>query len=500
VIRFLFILCAVLTLGLATPWCTSRHAAPGLVIAVRAAVTLDPLQASRLDELRLLDALFDPLVRLEPQCGTPQPALARAWTVSTDGLTWSFALDPAARWSDGSPVLPAQALAGLERHRGGGSVLGGLLAPVVGLTVSGQDLVLQLDRPVPWLPAILALPVFAPLHPQQGRWHDPRTILGNGPMVVTAHVPRDHDDLAPSATYVGPTPAFGALRLRIVDSADAAVRLYLDGQVDAIPALPSDAARDLRRHAVPGLAWAPALGTELYRLRCAPEPLDPRLRSALSLACDRATAVRELLDGQADPAVGLVPPAMWELAGMSAPTLPGRDLPAARRLLAAMEVERGPRSGWPVLELWVPSGSAERLRVAEYLADAWRRDLGVALAVRTATSIEVRSRENQREYALVRGSLTADFLDPLTFLAAFRTGDGYNRTGWSDVSYDALLAQSERPGAARGALLSAAAAQVADAVPCIPLWHYRCTMLIRPGLLGIAPNPLEQVRYAAIRR
>ena len=32
------------------------------------------------------------------------PGLARAWTVSEDGRTFTFEIDPAARWSDGQPV------------------------------------------------------------------------------------------------------------------------------------------------------------------------------------------------------------------------------------------------------------------------------------------------------------------------------------------------------------------------------------------------------------
>ena len=498
--RFLLLFCFLLSLGLVAPWLADRRAPPGPVIAVRAAVSIDPLQASRFDELRLLDALFDPLVRIDPVSGRPERALASAWSVSADGLSWRFTLDPAARWSDGSLVTAAQAAAGLRRHQGGRSALSGLIGAVTTIEVAGADLVLTLAQPQPWLPAVLALPVFAPEHPANQRWHDPRRVVGNGPMVMTAHAPRDHEDLAPSPTYAGPARAVGAVRLQVIESADAAVRLYLDGQIDAITALPPDAAGDLRRHAVPGLVSSPSLGTELYRIRCVPGPApdpaaDVRVRRALALACDRTTAVTDLLGGLGDPADGLVPPSLWATVGCAPPKPITGD---PQELLAAAERDLGPRATWRPFELWIPSNAVERLRVAEHLADAWARTLGVRVVVRTATAIEVRSREQRRDFDLCRGSLTADYLDPLTFLACFATGDGYNRTGWSDPAYDSLIAAIRVGGPERNALLTAAAERLAHEAPCIPLWHYRSTMLIRPGLSGLAPNPLEQVRYWAV--
>ncbi len=66
--------------------------------------TLDPQRMSWLGDMRMAYALYEGLVRWNPEDFTTQPGVARSWTVSDDGLTWTFELDPSAAWSDGAPV------------------------------------------------------------------------------------------------------------------------------------------------------------------------------------------------------------------------------------------------------------------------------------------------------------------------------------------------------------------------------------------------------------
>ena len=49
--------------------------------------------------------LYESLLSRDPDTGEYAPALARRWTVSDDGLAFTFEIDPDARWSDGEPVV-----------------------------------------------------------------------------------------------------------------------------------------------------------------------------------------------------------------------------------------------------------------------------------------------------------------------------------------------------------------------------------------------------------
>lgn len=53
---------------------------------------------------QIFGLLYESLLGTDPETGEDAPGLASAWTVSDDGLTFTFTIDPEARWSDGKPV------------------------------------------------------------------------------------------------------------------------------------------------------------------------------------------------------------------------------------------------------------------------------------------------------------------------------------------------------------------------------------------------------------
>jgi oligopeptide transport system substrate-binding protein len=536
----LVIIAALLLIGTLAPWLMHPLAhPPGPVVVLGLPRTIDPAQASRLDEFRLITALFEPLVRLDPATLQPGPALACSWEVSADRLTWTFHLDARARWSDGQPVVAEDMRRGLLRHLIlqspnafylDGIIAGAALAEpdpgrrrllLAGCGIRAPDehtLALQLTHPVPYLTAILSLSAFVPATPAQAAdgdlrsqaaaWNDPALVVGNGPLVCTGYLPRHHYDFAPSPTYRGAHPAQGALRALLVEDPGTALRLYLSAQADAILLLPADAVGDLRRSGLPGLEQAISLSTVFLRVRMvARHAADqaavtralrhPRLRRALACAIDRAALCDGLLLGNAVPATTFVPAELarylpyhpplgiFGSAGADAEA----DLAAARRDLGAI----------PALEMIVPAQPAERLSVAELIADGWRRRLGLNLTLTVKPQVELRSMERAQQYDLDFAMWQGDFLDPTTFLDCFRAEGGANRTGYADAAYDGLLDRAARAdGDERWALLAAAESHLLGDPPLLPLYNTKCSFLVRPGLAGITANPLEIVHFDEI--
>jgi oligopeptide transport system substrate-binding protein len=66
--------------------------------------TLDPQRMSWLQDFRMAYALYEGLARWDPTDFTVVPAVAEAWAVSPDHLTYTFTLRPDARWSNGDRV------------------------------------------------------------------------------------------------------------------------------------------------------------------------------------------------------------------------------------------------------------------------------------------------------------------------------------------------------------------------------------------------------------
>jgi peptide/nickel transport system substrate-binding protein len=68
--------------------------------------TLNPAVTTGVEALAVACKMFNGLVYLDRDWN-PQPELARAWTVSRDGLRISFTLQPNVRWHDGKPFTSA---------------------------------------------------------------------------------------------------------------------------------------------------------------------------------------------------------------------------------------------------------------------------------------------------------------------------------------------------------------------------------------------------------
>ena len=98
---------------------TGAAIAPAMAAQLRMAwaqdaTGLDPHKQTAFSSLRLLELIYEPLVRLDPSLKVV-PAIADSWEFSADGLTLTFKLNPNAKFSDGAQVTSADVKASFER-------------------------------------------------------------------------------------------------------------------------------------------------------------------------------------------------------------------------------------------------------------------------------------------------------------------------------------------------------------------------------------------------
>lgn len=77
--------------------------------------SLDPAVVTGQPEGRIIDALYEGLVRLGPKNREPLPGMAESWDLSDDGLTYTFKLREDARWSNGEPFTTDDVLYSMRR-------------------------------------------------------------------------------------------------------------------------------------------------------------------------------------------------------------------------------------------------------------------------------------------------------------------------------------------------------------------------------------------------
>jgi len=67
---------------------------------------LDPHLVTGFTEHRLLTSMFEGLTTLNQKTLAVEPGVAESWTISDDGLVYTFKINPNAKWSNGTPLRP----------------------------------------------------------------------------------------------------------------------------------------------------------------------------------------------------------------------------------------------------------------------------------------------------------------------------------------------------------------------------------------------------------
>ena len=486
---------------------------------------LDPQLATHTADYSVLSSLIEGLVAEDPVDLHPVPGAAERWTVSPDGLTYTFYLRADARWSSGEPVTAGDFIASWKR----------ILTPSLGATTASQLYIIQgaeafnkgdgafsqvglrspdprtlavsLEHSAPWFPSVLSSPAwmpvpastiarYGPLELRGTPWAVPGRFVGNGPYVLESWRRGQEIVVRASPTYWDRA----RLRLREIhfhafESIDAEERAFRAGQLHVTETIPPERIDAYRRDAPRLLRIDPLLGTYFLRVNVRRPGLnDSRIRLALALAIDRAALVDRVLRAGQKPAYSFTPRGIG--AYMPEP-VQRLDAEGARRLLA--EAGRAGGGGLPHLTLLYNSSDVHRV-VAEALQEMWRRELGVQVSILNEELKGTLEARRTGAYDLLMSSWIADYEDPSAFLNLWRGDDGDNFTGWSSGDYDALLFSAARtaPGEARDALFGRAERLLLGEAPVIPLYHYTHAFLIQPSVKGWHPTLLDHHPYRGV--
>jgi oligopeptide transport system substrate-binding protein len=461
--------------------------------------TLDPRLAADNASVTLMAELYEGLTA-ETADGSVGPAAARSWTTSADGTTWTFDLRPGLRWSDGAPLTALHFARGIAKAKAADSQApyAPLLAGIRALTVAtdSTSLTVQLWRPMPYLPALLALPVAAPDPSHAGAASQ---VVGNGPYRLVARQPGKRFELERNPHYHGQV-AIEHVSWLTLDDLDAELDLYRAGGLDITSEVPDARLDGLRRKLGAELHVSPCLGTygyavDLRRLD------DPDARAALAMAIDRERITALVTGAGERAAFGWVAPG---LAGYTGPRVEWSALDDDTRVAGARERWRAAagRGKAPVrLRLCTDSGANDR-RVAVAMADQWRTavDVEVELVELESTSHLAES-DRPGRCDLVRLDGSADYADPEAFLELFESRHPRNTAGYSSLRYDTLLYESRRAADAGGRLRRLAEAErvLLQDVAVIPVFHRVSKRLVKPDVVGVGDHPRGRLATRQLR-
>lgn len=485
--------------------------------------TLDPARVTGTPEGRVIRCLFEGLTVKHPETLEPLPGMAESWTISNDGLVYTFNMRKGAQWSNGDPVTAQDFVFSWERflHPMTAAEYAYQLWYVVGAkdyttevdedgnpvndfstvgikALSDHQLQVTLQNPTPFFMDLMG---FYPLFPvnrrnieeAQERWPDdweikwlqPENIVTNGPYNVEYRRVNDRIRFRKSATYWDKdNVAFDTIDCLAIEAAGTALNMYITGEAHYLPNVPINIVRDLlpREDFNP----APFLGTYFYRVNTTKPPFnDKRVRRALALTIDRKAICEKITKAGQLPATALVPPGMpgYKTVSMGPP-----NVAEAKALLA--EAGYGP-DGAPFPSLEIHYNTLESHRdIAEVIADSWRVNLGIDAKLLNQEWKVYLDTQSTLGYDVSRSAWIGDYADPNTFLDMFVTGGENNKTGWGNPEYDLLIARAgtEFDPKVRLDILRQAEQILIDEMPILPIYYYSTQNIVAPRLGGFYEN------------
>jgi oligopeptide transport system substrate-binding protein len=486
---------------------------------------LDPQITTGMPENNIIRALFEGLVRKDPETLEPIPGVAESWSLSDDGTVYTFRIRPDAKWSNGDPVTAADFVYSWQRAlspalaneyaymlypiKNAEAYHTGELDDFARVGVEATDtrvLSVELNDPTAYFLQLLDHHSMYPVHQatieQFGamdepgtRWTRPGNLVGNGAFTLTDWEVNRVIRVAPNPHYWNAeTVELDGVEFYPISDMKTAERMFRAGQLDVTLGgyLSPSKIVTYRKERPEQIQITPTYATYYYEFNTTREPFDEvKVRRALAMAIDRASIVKNVTRAGERTAHALTPP---DPNGYQPPEGVSFDPERARQLLAEAGFPDG--DGFPEFELLYNTLENHR-RIAVAIQQMWKKHLNIdATLTNTEWKVYLNTRDNM-EHDIARAGWVADYLDPNNFLDLMTSYNGNNDTGWSNPEYDRLIREANRTldTDERFALFRRADQMLSEHMPVIPIFYYSDTYLVAERVKGWHNNLLKYHPY-----
>ena len=498
--------------------------------------TLDPALNASIDGGNTLLTIEEPLLIIDEN-NEVQPGQAESYTVSEDGLTWTFTLRDGLKWSDGSDLTAADfeysfkrlaspdtaapyaetvvgMIDGYQDAIGNPDADGNMTtdpdwdALNVHASEDGKTLTIQLSYPCSYFDKLAAFVATAPV--QQATveangdaWcTEPDTFICNGPYMITEWTPSERIVLSKNPYYVGGWDSSkivsDTITLLLLEDSSASYAAYNSGEAQLVKDVPTDEIPSLTRAEDGGDFYLDEImGTYYLSLNDQEEPFtDVRVRKALSLAIDRDYVANTIMQGIYTPATALVGPGIVDNEGYFMDNANGGEpyigddyeanLEEAKQLMAEAGYPDG--EGFPTIT-YSANDAGYHIPVAEYLQQAWG-ELGITMNIDKVEWSSFIPMRRAGDYDISRNGWSMDYNDPSNMLELFTTNNGNNDGKYANPAFDQVIEDSRvADKAAHFEKLHEAEDILMNDAACIPVAYYNDFWLQSPSLKGTWHSP-----------
>ena len=500
--------------------------------------TFDPALSTDAPSIQAIDLVFTGLVQFDDKLQV-QPQLASSYSLSSDGLTWTFKLKPNLKFSDGTPLTSADVVYSINRA----------LLPATKSTVGPLYLGLIKDSDklnAGKIPTIIGDSLLTP---------DPNTVViiankkaayfldalvystsyvvekslidkyganftdhlneggGDGPFKVQTYTHGTNIVLVPNPDYYGAKPQLTKLIYPFYKQVDTNFKAYEAGQTDYAGPIPSSDVATAKALPSNQYSLVPQLWINYYTMNYLVKPFDNiHIRQAFDLAVDKDLIVQSVWKNTYIATNHIVPQGMPgynpNLTGPGGVASTKGDPTKAKALFQQGLTEEGYTSvaQLPAIKLTYPSGSQDTDNEVAALVQMWQTTLGVSVKANpedfnkllTDTEAALNNPKGLQFWGI---AWIADYPDPQDWTTLqFGKGSLYNQINYGQNNtanaaqqqqvQQALAAADVNPDqASRLQAYMQAEQQLVNDVAWLPMEQVAISQVLKPYVKGMVFNP-----------
>lgn len=489
-------------------------------------VTLDPQTAADSASHEIIANMFEGLLKVDGE-GNIQNAAAESYTVSEDGLVYTFNLRRDIYWYDGNgfeapctaddfvfafqrlfrPTTKSKTASGFFCIKNSERINGGAVSDLTELGVKAVDdytLEITLEAPNPSFPVMLttapAMPCSREFYESAGgkyglyggsvasngafyiyRWNYDKWSADNNNIIMRVNEKNNAN---------GDTSPYG---LNFFIDEEDSYQNFLDEQSHVYISSGTEAIKLMDM----GYRYAESetrIWGVLFNVKKGPF-VNESLRQALAYGIQRDSP--EINSVGYDKARGIVPSVInigergyRELAGRDC-FLPYSSLLAEEAIGEALDSVS--KDSWSGLTLYVPDDDA----IYEYISDIsqmWQSELNFYCSIKRLSGTDYEAVLQSGDFDFIVADISGNFNSPYSYLSSFASSGGNNYSGYVNSSFNALLSRAENSAEEESGaeLYYQAEKMIVDSAVFIPLLNQSEYAFFGEGCQGIVYNPFTK--------
>lgn len=456
------------------------------------------------------------------------PGVAKDWTVSDDGLVYTFNLRDDMKWTNGEPVtandfvfawktlLTPDAAApyasfGFVFKNGSAFYDGSATADQLGFkALSDYQLEVTLENPTSYFLNQLAFGVFAPVNEKAyneigaaNYGTDADKIVSNGPFTMTSWEHESQIVLTKNPDYYDAANiSLETITMVMINDENAALNSFKAGEIDMVN-LNGDQSAAIKGENYPVNTYNDGAVAYLQFNIADPQFANANLRKAISYALDKQAFIDSVMKNSSQPALGFTVPGIKcngkDFAAEVGALLPAVDATKAKefydKALAELGVDK-------VSFSMITDDTDTALKTGAFIQEQLKNALGIEVSLESMPFKSRIERMNNKDFTVVMALWGPDYNDPMTYLDLWETTNGNNYGSYSNTAYDELIgkARTEVNAETRMGYLMDAEKMLCDELPIAPVyWRYRDYVLSGKVESGVLRTAFQDMNFRNVK-